>query len=194
MQMKVHSLKIVRATYSFVWGNRLECLRILWLPLVLMFLLAWIVCPHISRFVNACVRATAATSISSSSAVAVSLWVVFLFAGLTVLMSIKCAGLWRLILRNVHVKAPFYLGFENDELRLLALAGLKVLMLIAWAVVTAVVIGLVEFVVAHISQRLTPHYDPSYNHDYRRSYCSSALIRPAMLPSHFCHGKRRPPL
>jgi hypothetical protein len=149
--MTLSSFKIVRATYSFVWGNRLEFLRILWLPLLLMFLLAWIVWPHIFRFVNACVRAAAVTSISSSSAVALSLWVLLLFAGITVLASIICAGLWRLVLRKEHVKAPFYLGFGKDELRLLALAGVKVLVLLAWTLLTAAVIGLVELVVAHFS-------------------------------------------
>jgi hypothetical protein len=154
--MTLPSFKIARATYRFVWGNLLECLRILWLPLLLMCLLAWIGWPYIVPFVNACIRAAAATSISGSSAVALALWLLLLFAGLTVLASIICAGLWRLILRNVHVHAPFYLGFGSDERRLLALAGLKVLLLFAWALVTAVVIGLVELVVSHFSGAFSP--------------------------------------
>lgn len=154
--MTLPSFKIARATYPFVWGNRLECLRVLWLPLLLIFLLAWIVWPHLVPFVNACVRAAAATSISGSSAVTLALWLLLLFAGLTVLACIMCAGLWRLILRNVHVSAPFYLGFGSDELRLLALAGFKVLLLLAWAFVTAVVIGLVELVVSHLSGSFSP--------------------------------------
>lgn len=154
--MTLPSFKIARATYSFVWGNRLECLRILWLPLLLMFLLAWIVWLHIVPFVNACVCGAAATSISGYSAVGLALWMLLLFAGLTVLASVMCAGLWRLILRNVHVYAPFYLGFGSDELRLLALAGLKALLLLAWALVTAVVIGLVELVVSHFSGSFSP--------------------------------------
>lgn len=149
--MTLSSFKIARSTYRFAWSNRVECLRILWLPSLLMFLLAWIVWPHILRFVNVCIRAVAATSVSGSSATALSLWVLLLFAGLTILASTMCAGLWRLILRNVRVTTPFYLGFGNDELRLLALAGLKVLILFAWAVVTAAVICLVELVIAHFS-------------------------------------------
>jgi hypothetical protein len=154
--MTLPTFKIARATYRFVWGNLLECLRILWLPLLLMCLLAWIGWPHIVPFVNACIRAAAAISISGSSAVALALWLLLLVAGLTVLASMICAGLWRLILRNVHVHAPFYLGFGSDERRLLALAGLKVLLLLAWALVTAVVIGLVELVVSHFSGAFSP--------------------------------------
>jgi hypothetical protein len=154
--MALSSFKIARATYQFVWGNCLECLRILWLPLLLIFFLAWVVSPHIVPFVNVFVGAAAATSILGSSTVALALWLLLLFAGLTVLGSVMCAGLWRLILRNVHVNGPFYLGFGSDELRLLMLAGLKILLLLAWGLATAAVIGLVEFVVSHFSGSFSP--------------------------------------
>jgi hypothetical protein len=153
--MTFQSFKMARATYAFVWGNRRECLRILWLPMLLMFLLAWIGWPHVVPFVNTCVRA-AATSISGNSAVARVLWLLILFAGITVLASIMCAGLWRLILRNVHVSAPFYLRFGSDELRILALMGSKGVLLLAWALVTAVFIGLVEIVASYFSGSFSP--------------------------------------
>jgi hypothetical protein len=156
LPMMLPSFKIARATYRFVWGNLLECLQILWLPMVLMCLLAWIGWPHIVPFVNACIRAAALTSMSGSSVVALALWLLFLSAGFTVLASIICAGLWRLILRNVHVHAPFYLRFGSDERRLLALAGLKVVLLLVWALLTAVVLGLVELVVSHFTGSFSP--------------------------------------
>jgi hypothetical protein len=154
-QQLLSSFKIARATYRFVWGNRLECLRILWLPLLLIFCLAWIVWPHIVPFVKVSVP-SAGTSISGSSSVALALWLLLLFAGLTVLSSIMCAGLWRLILRNVHVTGPYYLGFGSDELRLLMLAGLMLLLFLAWGLVTAVVIFLIELVASHFSGSFSP--------------------------------------
>jgi hypothetical protein len=154
--MALSSFKTARETYRFVWGNRLDCLRILWLPLLLIFCLAWIVWPHIVPLVNFSAPTAAAASITGSSAVALALWLLLLFTGLTVLGSIMCAGLWRLILRNVHVTGPYYLGFGSDELRLLALAGLKILLFLAWGLVTAAVIFLIEMVASHLSGSFSP--------------------------------------
>lgn len=154
--MTFSSFKIARATYRFVWGNRLECLRILWLPLLLMFFLAWIVWPHIAALLDVCVRAVTANSIAGSLRAGLALWLLLALAGFTVLGSIMCAGLWRFILRNVHVNRPFYLGFGSDELRLLILVGMRILLFAAWAAVTAAAAFLVEFVVSHYSGSISP--------------------------------------
>jgi hypothetical protein len=154
--MKLPSFKTAVKTYALVWGNRLECVRILWLPLFLIFLLAWIVWPHVRPCVNAGICAGTLSSASGGSAVALVLSLLLLFAGLTVLTAIMCAGLWRLFLRGVHVATPFYLGFGGDELRLLALAGLKGVLFLIWVLATAAVVALVEFVVVRVSGSFSP--------------------------------------
>jgi hypothetical protein len=139
--MKLSPFKTARATYAFVSSHRLECARILWLPLVLMFLLAWLLLPRIA---------------APHSTLVLVLLGLLLAIGLTCLASIMGAGLWRLILRGIPVSTPYYLGFGSDELRLLALAGVKALLLLGWAVVAALLTGLVALVAVHLSGSISP--------------------------------------
>ncbi|HZT77126.1 MAG TPA: hypothetical protein VFA27_10740 [Vicinamibacterales bacterium] len=154
--MKLPSLKTAAKTYALVWANRLECARILWLPLALVFLLAWIVWPYIRPCVNGGLCAGTLTWAPGRSAIVLALLLLLVFGVFIVLVSIMCAGLWRLWLRHVHVSSPFYLGFGGDELRLLAVAGVKGLLLLVWAVATAFVAALVEAIVVRFTGAFSP--------------------------------------
>ena len=154
--MKLSPFKTARATYAFVLSHRLECARILWLPLILMLVLGWLLLPHVTAPLRGCLHGPTPAPFDLHGALVLALFAMLLLVGVSFLASIMCAGVWRLILRGVHVSTPYYLRFGSDELRLLALSGVKALLLLGWALAATVLTGLVAVAEVYLSGSISP--------------------------------------
>jgi hypothetical protein len=153
--MKISPVKTAHACYAFVLSHRLECARILWLPLALAFVLATLLLPRIVELLGGACHACVARDGALHNVLPASLLGLLLLIVLVVLASIMCAGLWRYVLRGIPVTTPYYLGFGSDELHLLALTGLKALLLVAWAFCAALLAGLVALVASHLQSSMS---------------------------------------
>ncbi|MBV8033654.1 hypothetical protein [Roseateles sp.] len=125
----------------------------MWLPSLLSILLAWALLPHIAVPLLERLHGTTA---SAYDRLVAALSALLLLAGLSLLSSIMCGGLWSFILRGVPIAKPYYVGFGADERRLAILAALKALLLFAWASAAMIFVGAMMALVTHISAPVSP--------------------------------------
>jgi hypothetical protein len=117
--MKLPVFKAIGATFAFVVQNWLDIVKIVWVPLVLMFGAYWLVMPG---YVSAGSAMQSYTPDQPEFGAAASNFAVqaLIFTGVVMLFSlILAAGLLKLVIRGERPSAPFWLGFGADELRLL---------------------------------------------------------------------------
>jgi hypothetical protein len=136
---------ISKATYGFVIGNMLACVRILWLPLALMFGLALAAGPRLL----CAARALCAAGAGMTSAALVGGSLAMLIVVFALLASMVHAGLWRLMLLGAPVATPFYLRVGKDELRLLWLWLLQLFFFLALSLAVVLVTALLAVLLGH---------------------------------------------
>jgi len=134
--MKLDISKAIGRTFTFLFRNIGDVLRIAWLPILLQLAAFFLLMPGYVRGTGA-LATTAGDPDAAAQAMAQALpafGLVGLFYLVTLVTSVPMVvGLTRLVLKGEKPKAPFYIGWGNDETKLVA----------GWLIFAAMVVGLV---------------------------------------------------
>lgn len=148
--MKFPVTKAYSATIAYLMRHGVDLIKALWLPTALLVLLQFYAMPSFFAAMSSLIAlgehpdpAEAAIALGG-----VGKWALVLIAGSMIAYPMMTAASLIHIVRGETLKAPFYLRYGGDELRILAAYALLSVMLIAIALVGDLATTLVTLVVA----------------------------------------------
>lgn len=163
--MKFPVFKAFGATYSFVFGNLITCIQIVWLPLAILFAGFYFIADKLFPIIVALIRTMPDKGADAAEVMPVAIlhllapllqWQGIIFLGGLLLMSIIVAGLLRFAVRGERPSLPFYLGFGGAEIGIIVTWVLVFVILMAVYIGFAIGVGTLALTVASLAKDFVP--------------------------------------
>jgi hypothetical protein len=161
--MKLPVFKAFGATYSFVFGNLFACIRIIWLPLAILYagfyFVAGTIFPIIIQLLWTIPEDPDDAVLVMPQALLhllgpLAQWEGLAILAVLVLMAIISAGLLRFVIRGERPRLPFYLGFGGAEISLILTWILVALLFLALYVALMMLVAAASIGVAMVAKPL----------------------------------------